>query len=255
MVGGQGGCGLYDDVAMCRSEAPPGGERQLIRGGGGGGGQLPGSVMNSDSRTPVVMYHLPLRGLKRLCPPADTHDRRGTYEELVRLPLAHGPVEKPVPQLAHHRSTQQSDRQPVNVVRVSAVMIDVIPVPVDNPVPTSLASAKSSIDDTSSVVRQMASEDNPYMEGMVVTDPDFRDCVVGGPTSAFLRSSDGIVDLAGDVTVGVSSPADLAGDVTVGVSSPADLAGGVTVGVAPSVIAGVASPADLAEVASSGRPC
>ena len=59
-------------------------------------------------------------------------------------------------------------------------------------------------------------------------------------------------DLAGDVTVGTSSPADLAGDITVGVSSPADLAGGVTVGVAPSAdIAEVASSADLAEVASS----
>ena len=46
-----------------------------------------------------------------------------------------------------------------------------------------------------------------------MTDPDFRECVVGGPTSTFLSSADGIVDLAGDVTVGVSSPADLAGDV------------------------------------------
>ena len=50
------------------------------------------------------------------------------------------------------------------------------------------------------------------------------------PTT-FLSSADGIVDLAGDVTIGVSSPADLAGDLTVGVSSPADLAGVVTVGV------------------------
>ena len=40
------------------------------------------------------------------------------------------------------------------------------------------------------------------------------------------------IDIAGDVTVGVSSPADLAGDVTVSVASPADLAGVVTAGVA-----------------------
>ena len=82
-------------------------------------------------------------------------------------------------------------------------MIDVIPVPVDSPVPTGLASAKSSTNNTSPVVRQMASEDDLYIEGIVVTDPDFRDCVVGGPTSAFLSSVNGIVDLAGDVTVGV----------------------------------------------------
>ena len=76
---------------------------------------------------------------------------------------------------------------------VSAVMVDVTPVPVDSPVP------------------------------------------------------DG---LAGNVTVGVKSPADLAGGVTVGVSTPADLAGGVTVGVAPSAVAGGggASPADIAEI-------
>ena len=52
----------------------------------------------------------------------------------------------------------------------------------------------------------------------------------------FLSSADGIVDLAGDFTIGVSSPADLAGDVTVGVAS--------------SAVAGVSSPADFAEVAS-----
>ena len=60
-----------------------------------------------------------------------------------------------------------------------------------------------------------------------------------------------IAKLAGDVTVGVSSPADPVGDVTVGVSSPADLAGGVTFGVAPSAIAEVVSTADIAEVAPS----
>ena len=82
---------------------------------------------------------------------------------------------------------------------------------------------------------------------MVVTDPDSRDCVVGGPTYTFLRSADGIVDLAGDVTVGVSTPADRAGDVTVGVPSPSDLSGEVTVG--------VSSPADLAGVTQCAPDC
>ena len=85
------------------------------------------------------------------------------------------------------------------------------------------------------------------------------DSVVGGPTSMPLKIAEMIVDLAGDVTVGVSSLADpagdvtvgvssladLAGDVTVGVSSPADLAGGDTIGVAPSAVAEVACSADV----------
>ena len=64
-------------------------------------------------------------------------------------------------------------------------------------------------------------------------------------TSTFLSGADGIVtllemtlsvcrplaDLAGHVTVDVSSPADLAGNDTVGVSLPADIAGDVTVDV------------------------
>ena len=67
-----------------------------------------------------------------------------------------------------------------------------------------------------------------------------------------------LVDLAGDVTVGVASPDDLAGDVTVGVSSLADLAGVVTVGVASSaslagdVTVDVASLADHDSVVTAG---
>ena len=59
------------------------------------------------------------------------------------------------------------------------------------------------------------------------------------PASAFLSGVDGCVDFAGDVAVGVASPAILAGGVAVGVAPPAvagvvtlaDPAGGVTVGV------------------------
>ena len=62
---------------------------------------------------------------------------------------------------------------------------------------------------------------------------DFCDSVAGGPTSTCLAGL--IVDLAGGVTVAVSSPADLVGDVTVGLLTPADLAGDVTVGVSSPV--------------------
>ena len=69
------------------------------------------------------------------------------------------------------------------------------------------------------------------------------------PASAFLSGVGGCVDFAGDVAVGVASPAVLAGDVTVGVASP-DVAGAasladltVVVTMAPLAVAGVASPA------------
>ena len=96
-----------------------------------------------------------------------------------------------------------------------------------------------------------------------MADLNFCDSVVGGLTSAFLSGADGIVDLAGDVAVDVSSPADLAGDV--GVSFRTDLAGdftvksvvpsrpcwGVIIAVAPSAVAEVASSVDFAQAASS----
>ena len=175
-------------------------------------------------------------------PPADTYGRGGSYEEHVWFPHEQGFVERRVLQPAGRWSTRQSDRQPVDAVKVSAVMINMIPELVDSPVPTGLAGANSSTN-------------------------DFCDSVVGGPTSTFLKNTGLIVCFAGDVTVGVSfpptllesgdvtvgvsSPADLGGDVAVGVSTPADLAGGVTIGVVPSAVAEVASSADIAEVASS----
>ena len=59
-----------------------------------------------------------------------------------------------------------------------------------------------------------------------MADLNFCNYVDGGPTSTLLKSTGLIVDLVGDVTVGVLSLADLAGNVTVSVSFPADLAGG-----------------------------
>ena len=158
---------------------------------------------------------------------------------------------------------RQSDRQLVDAVKVSAEMIDMIPEPVNSHVPAGLAGANSSSNNASPLVWQLASEDDLSLEEVVVADLNFCNYVVGGPTSMFLKNTGFIVDLAGDVTVGVSSPVklagdvtisvsspvDLAGNITVGVSFPADLAGGVTVGVAPWAVAEVASSVDIAEVA------
>ena len=66
-----------------------------------------------------------------------------------------------------------------------------------------------------------------------------------------MASSD---DLAGDVTVGMTSSAiaEVASSADIAeVASWTDFAGGVAIEMAPSAVAGVASPADLAEVASS----
>ena len=138
------------------------------------------------------------------------------------------------------------------MVKVSAVMIDVIPELVDIPVPTGLAGAKNSTNDTPPLAQQMTSEDDLSADEEVVADSKFRDTMVGGPTSMPMKIAGLTVDFAGDVTVGVSSPADHAGDVTVVVASSTDLAGDVTVGVASSadlakvVTVGVASSGDLA---------
>ena len=83
----------------------------------------------------------------------------------------------------------------------------------------------------------------------VATCVDCGAFAVGGPTSSFLSGADGYVDFAGDVAVGVASPAVLAGDVAITVASPAvagaaslaDLAGDVAVRVASPTVAGAAS--------------
>ena len=178
----------------------------------------------------------------------------GLDDEHVCFPLAQEPVDLPVPRLAGHLLTCRSDRQLVDVVKVSAVLIDVNPGLVDtNPV---LTGAINSAHNKKSVA-----------------DSKCQNNVVGGPTSTPLKIAGLTVDIAGDVAVGVSSPADLAGDVTIGVSfladlvgyvivgvaSPADLAGDVTVGVAsrPTLLGvvtiGVASSAEPASVVTAGR--
>ena len=61
------------------------------------------------------------------------------------LPLAQESVEQPVPRSARRRSTRQTDRKLDGEIKVFALMIDVIPEPVDIPVPTGFSGAKKSI--------------------------------------------------------------------------------------------------------------
>ena len=164
-----------------------------------------------------------------------------------------------IDQQAAGRHDMQLDRQPVEAVKVSAVLVDVTPELVDSPVPAGIAGNDGGTKCMPLLVRQTALEDGLSVNEEVMAGVNYCDYMVGGPTSTFLSGADGIVDLAGDVTVSVSSLADHAEGVTVGVTSPADagvacladIAGGVTLGVASLADAGVLSPADLAEVASS----
>ena len=172
--------------------------------------------------------------------PVDYYGHGGRCEEHVRFPPTRGLVERPVLRPAGSRSTQQSDGQHIGVVKVFAVLVDVTPELVEEPVPTGTTSDGDDTEYMSPLVWQAVLGDDLSMKEEVVPGVDCYDSVVGEPTSACLASAGRLVDLAGGVTVGVTSPADLAGGVTVGVTSladagvasPADLAGGVTVGVA-----------------------
>ena len=90
----------------------------------------------------------------------------------------------------------------------------------------------------------MPSEDDLSAHKEIVADQEFCDTFVGGPTPTTLMIAGLIVDLAGDVSVGVALSADLAEVATVGEASSTDLAEVVTVG--------VESSADLAEVVTVG---
>ena len=106
-----------------------------------------------------------------------------------------------------------------------------VPEPVNIPVPTGFAGVKKSTRNAPPLVRQMTSEDDLSVDEEVVADSKFHDTVVGGPTSMIRKIAKLIVDLAGDVTVGVASSTDLDEVVTIGVASLADLAGVITAGV------------------------
>ena len=102
---------------------------------------------------------------KMFVPPADTRGCGGSYEEHVEFPLAQGLVEPPVPQSASGRLTRLYDRQLVDMVKVSTVMIDVNPEPVDNFVPASLTRADSSTNNAPSLIRPLVLQNDPSPEG------------------------------------------------------------------------------------------
>ena len=134
------------------------------------------------------------------------------------FPLAREPVVQQLPRSARRQSTRKTDRKLDGTVKVSSLIIDVIPEPVYIPVPTGFAGDRTSTNNTPPLVWQMTSEDDLSTDEEVMADPKFfRDTFVGGPTSTALKIAGLTVDLAGDVTVGVAPSADLAGGVTVGV--------------------------------------
>ena len=77
----------------------------------------------------------------------------------------------------------------------------------------------------------MTLEDDLSADEKFVADSNCWNNVVGGLTSTPLKIAGLTVDLSGDVTVGVASPADLARLITVGVASSADPASVVPTGV------------------------
>ena len=95
MVGREGGRQLHDDLATCHSGTPLGGKQRLIREGGGGSA----TRINNEIRLPDTGGGVRLTTSRTtMCvPPADTHDRGGSYEEHVCFHLTQGLVEQLVP--------------------------------------------------------------------------------------------------------------------------------------------------------------
>ena len=83
-----------------------------------------GGVLLTTARTKMPAWTLP---------PAKTHDRLWTPDEHMCSPVAQEPVEQPLPRSACWWSTRKTDTKLDGVVRVSALMIDVIPEPVGIP--------------------------------------------------------------------------------------------------------------------------
>ena len=164
-----------------------------------------------------------------------------------------GLFERPVLRPAVGRSTQQSDRQHIGVVKVSAVLVDVTPELVEEPVPTGTTGDDGDTEYISPPVWQTVLGSGLSVREEAAPGVDCYDSVVGEPTSACLDSAVGFVGLAGGVTVGVTSPTDLTKDVTIKVTALADagVASPAVAGVASLAVAGVASLADSAEVVSS----
>ena len=117
--------------------------------------------------------------------------RGGGSEGQDCFPLSRRLVQRPVPRSDDDRPTGQSGWPPVEVV---AVLVDVTLDTVDIPAPAGEADANGGAGDRPVSVRRAA------WAGL-----DFCDSMVGGLTFAFLDGADRIMDLAGDVAVGVVS--------------------------------------------------
>ena len=98
-------------------------------------------------------------------------------------PLDQEPVKQPVPQSAHHRSSLRTDGKLDGVVKVSALMIDVIPEPVDIPVPTGFGGAKDSIRNTPPLVWKMTSKDELSVNKVMVDRPPQPRILLGWPVA------------------------------------------------------------------------
>ena len=85
--------------------------------------------------------------------------------------------------------------QPIEVVKVSAVLVDANPEQVDSHVSAGLFGADDGTNRMSPLTRQAALEDDLSRKEEVVAGVNCCDYVVGGPNSTFLSSADGIVYL------------------------------------------------------------
>ena len=103
------------------------------QGRGGGGGQPPGSVINCDPRTlVVVMYDSPPPVLRQLHSRWILMATGVVVWNMFVFPQRGGFLSS----RCFTQSTQPSDRQHIGAVKVSTVLVDVTPGPVEEPVPT-----------------------------------------------------------------------------------------------------------------------
>ena len=196
--------------------------------------------MNFDPRTPVVLYDSPLPGMRWLRPRWILMAAAVVVKNIFVSPCYRGLLSG---RCLNWLAASRPDRQPVEAVKVSAVLVDVTPEPVDSPVPASLAGADGSTNRTPPLVRQAMLESGHFFTVILWSDHQ--------PLHSRVVLMGSWILLETSPLVCRPRPTLIAGDVTAGVSSPTYLAEGVTIGVAPSAVAGVASSADLAEVASS----
>ena len=148
-------------------------------------------------------------------------------------------VERPVKPTAGQtggRSTQQYDRQHIGAVKVSAVLVDVTPELVEEPVPTSTTGDDGDTKYMSPPVWQTVLGSGLSVREEAAAGVDCYDSVVREPTSV-LDSGVGFVAVAGVASLAVAGVASMAD------AGEASLA---NAGVASPSMTGVVSLADLA---------